>query len=281
MQRPFFVLRVDQYGQAAVAGSVGNILIGTPRTHSKTRAARTRVAVFHASHDANDRVAALDFDRTQRAQVANDLVDVAVVVDGQRDGDFRRGDHVDRSSVLLENFEHLAQKTVCHQHARRVDADDRDAVFGRDGVERLVSSSPVRYRRAGSLGVHRVLKQHGYPVILAGLNRGRMQDFRTEISQLGRLVETHRPDRTGVVDETGIVVVPCRRCRSISVPRPPRRPLPSAPRCNRSPLCRDCRSGPASQGTNETLSERKTCCRHRATRPVPGVRSVSTFSPDP
>lgn len=71
----------------------------------------------------------------------------------------------------------------------------------------FVSSSPVRYRRAGSLGVHRVLKQHGYPVILAGLNRSRVQDFRAEIGQLGRLVETHRPDRTGVVYETGVVVV--------------------------------------------------------------------------
>lgn len=118
-------------------GSVGDHLDRNAAHALEDTGGQTRVTVFHASHDANDRVAALDFDRTQRAQVANDLVDVAVVVDGQRDGDF----DVVIMSIGVRYCSKISNTLRRKPYAISMRAEwmrmTRDAVFGRDGVERL------------------------------------------------------------------------------------------------------------------------------------------------
>ena len=59
----------------------------------------------------------------------------------------------------------------------------------------------------GAFGVDRVFQQDGNPVVLTGLDRGRVQNFRPEIGQFGCLAETHRANGVGVVDKTRVVIM--------------------------------------------------------------------------
>ena len=44
-------------------------------------------------------------------------------------------------------------------------------------------------------------------MVLTGLDRGRVQNFRPEIGQFGCLAETHRANGVGVVDKTRVVIM--------------------------------------------------------------------------
>ena len=57
------------------------------------------------------------------------------VVNGQRDADLGGGDHIHRRLVAVEDLEDAPQEAVRHQHARRVDVDDRDLALAGDRLD--------------------------------------------------------------------------------------------------------------------------------------------------
>ena len=66
----------------------------------------------------------------------DDLRQAPRVVDRHRHADLGRRHDVDRRAVLLEHLEDAPQEPVRHQHARRRDVDDGDALLRRDGRQR-------------------------------------------------------------------------------------------------------------------------------------------------
>ena len=69
---------------------------------------------------------------SQLAEVSGDERQLVVGVDGERDGDFAGGDHVDRALVLVEDIEDGLQVAVSHEHAAGNDIDDAELLFDSD-----------------------------------------------------------------------------------------------------------------------------------------------------
>ncbi len=74
-------------------------------------------------------------------KVADDLVQPVAVVDRHRHAHLGRRHHVGRRAMPLEHFEQPPQEAVRHEHARRLDVDDRHFAFTRDGRRAKASSS--------------------------------------------------------------------------------------------------------------------------------------------
>src|ERR1017187_6240860 len=84
------------------------------------------------AHQADDDAIVLHRGFGKLAQVAQDELDVAGVVDGQRDADFAGGHHIDGGFVAVENLEDAVQEAVGHQHARGVNVDRSDLALTGD-----------------------------------------------------------------------------------------------------------------------------------------------------
>src|ERR1035441_2346903 len=100
------------------------------RIENPARHAR-RVADVLA-HQADDDAIVLHRGFGELAQVGQDELDVAGVVDGQRDADFAGGHHIDGGFVAVENLEDAVQEALGHQHARGVNVDRSDLALTGD-----------------------------------------------------------------------------------------------------------------------------------------------------
>ena len=87
------------------------------------------------------------------AEIIDDIVETARIVDRYRHGDLGGRHHVNRRLESFEDFEQAPKEAVRHQHARGGDVDDRHVPLARDGRERPVRPAPVRGNdRAGPIG---------------------------------------------------------------------------------------------------------------------------------
>ena len=102
-------------------------------TKDAGRDSRSLAKIF--SHQADDRFAALVLHIGQLRQIRGQGGDGLIRIDGERDADFRGGNHIDRDLVAVKGFEDGLQESVGQQHARGGDVDDGDALFGGDSLE--------------------------------------------------------------------------------------------------------------------------------------------------
>ena len=83
--------------------------------------------------DGHDGLSGFHFGRPERLEFADDLSELAVVVDGYGDGHFGGRHHVDRRFIFFEYLEDFAQESVGKQHPGALDIDGDDSVFGSNG----------------------------------------------------------------------------------------------------------------------------------------------------
>ncbi len=97
------------------------------------------------AHQTDDRLASFILHIGKLLQVGSDGRNCLGGIDSQRDADFRGGDHVHWTAMVVEHFEDALQESVRHEHARGDDVDDGDAPFGGNRLEVVAA-----LRRAGS-----------------------------------------------------------------------------------------------------------------------------------
>src|SRR6201986_944473 len=86
------------------------------------------------AYDGNDGEVLFDADGPKGLELLYDRLEVGSRVDGNGNGHFGSGDHVDRGPVFLKDLEYLPQEAVSQQHAAALDVDGNDTVFGGDGL---------------------------------------------------------------------------------------------------------------------------------------------------
>ena len=119
-------------------------------------------------------------------EVGGDGGQLVVGVDGERDGDFAGGNHVDRALVLVEDGEDLLQVAVGHEHAAGHDVDDAELLFDGDGLEGALAVRRERDdARAFAGGVAAVEHEHGNVLFDGGQDGGRVQNLGAEVGQFG------------------------------------------------------------------------------------------------
>src|SRR5579862_1694890 len=93
--------------------------------------------------------------------------------------------------MAVEGFENRSHKPVCQQHARGGDINDRNALFGRDGLEKIAAMWDAGCDAgAFTFRVARV-QDEDWNVLLNGGQYGcRMQHFCAEVSEFSGFIET-------------------------------------------------------------------------------------------
>ena len=119
---------------------------------------------------------------------------------------FGRTNHVDRSLVTFKDFEYFTQETMSKQHTAGLDFDSCDIILCSYCLDfaflRIVGDECTRSR-----GIHCIEQTHGDVSILGRLDTGRVQDFCTEVCQLGCLFKMKMAHGRGLVHNTRVVVV--------------------------------------------------------------------------
>ena len=107
--------------------------------------------------------------------------------------------------MAVEGFEDGAQKSVGQQHAGRGHVYDGDAFLDRDGLEDILALRSARGdARAFAGGIARVQHVDRNIFLDGGQDRGRVQDFRAEVGELGGFVEADDFDAAGVGADAGV-----------------------------------------------------------------------------
>src|ERR1035437_3803225 len=120
------------------------------------------------------------------AQVAQDELDVAGVVDGQRDADFAGGHHIDGGFVAVENLEDAVQEAVGHQHARGVYVDGGDLALAGDRFYGVFAMHRFGGdARSGHVGTARIQNHHGDVLLNRRDHGGGVQHLGAEVGQFG------------------------------------------------------------------------------------------------
>src|SRR5581483_3266482 len=86
----------------------------------------TRREADVVAHKADDGLIFLDTDLRELAQLFTNHIEVARVVDRERNADLGGCDHIDGRFIAVKHLEYAPQKTVRHQHARGMHIDKRD-----------------------------------------------------------------------------------------------------------------------------------------------------------
>src|ERR1700736_1706367 len=132
----------------------------------------------------------IDRDFGELVQLADDLVQVRGLVNGERYADLRRGNHVDGSLVAVENFEDAAQESVDHKHASGADVQNGDVFLIGDGLHAVRGRNRFGDDpRAFDLGTLRVQDQDRDIFLDGGQHRGGGQYLGAKVRQFGCLRE--------------------------------------------------------------------------------------------
>src|ERR1039458_6865021 len=163
------------------------------RIENPARHAR-RVANVLA-HQADDHAIVLHRGLGELADLAQDEIDVARVVDGQGDADLARGHHVDGGFIPVEHFEDAAQEAVGHQHARGVYVDGGDLALAGDRFDDVIAVYRFgRDARPRHVGTPRIQNHHRDVLLNRRNHRGRVQHLGAEVGQFGGFGERNGLD---------------------------------------------------------------------------------------
>src|SRR6185312_2105955 len=138
-----------------------------------------------ANH-ADEGFAAFIFDIGELAEVCGDLGQLLIRVNGERDGNFGGGDHIDGALVAVEDLEDGAQVAVRHQHAAGDHVDDGESALNRDGLEWAAAMRGERDdARAFVFRIAGVEHKHRDIFLDRREDCGRVQDLGSEVGEFG------------------------------------------------------------------------------------------------
>ena len=95
------------------------------------------------------------------------------VIDRYGNSYLRRTDHIDGSLVALEDFEYLAEETVCQQHAARFNLNGSNITLGSNSLD-LALFGIIGNQCTRGMRIHRVQQANRYVGILSRLDTSRV-----------------------------------------------------------------------------------------------------------
>ena len=95
------------------------------------------------THNADDSLILIHGNFSELAQFSDDRFHALGLIDGERNADFRRRDHVHRGLVAIEYLEDAPHETVRHEHPRGPDVEHHHLTLARNRFDDV----PARDRR--------------------------------------------------------------------------------------------------------------------------------------
>mmetsp|Transcript_18689 Transcript_18689/g.33656 ORF Transcript_18689/g.33656 Transcript_18689/m.33656 type:complete len:271 (+) Transcript_18689:149-961(+) len=161
----------------------------------------------HVSDERQYRPSVMQLHLSEGAQVLDERFNILLVllfVQGDRDGNLGRGEHVHAHLVLLEVGEYRAEESVRAEHLERVDIHQRYAALARDGCDHPVGIAHLIDHASWCRWIVRILNPHGNVRLQCRLHGDGMQHLRAEVGEFGGLLVRYLGYGDGGFDETGV-----------------------------------------------------------------------------